>query len=286
MKKNLFPVMLIVLAAMLGAAVYWQWKEGQSSLDELPPIVEEAVAPSEPTGPRYPIPSVSPDSSDTDIQSPDDELVQDPVAPDELTEPSEPMPTLNESSAVVTDKLSGLFGENWVPELFRLDEVIRRFVVTIDNLTNNKLPQQHLLVKPVTGKFLVAGEEDDRVISPDNAARYTPYVQLATHVDTQQLVAMYVQFYPLFQEAYAEIGNPDAYFNDRLVEVIDHLLMTPSVDEPMHLVQPKVFFEYADPDLEALSAGQKVLLRMGNANAEQIKVKLREVRQALTQEQR
>jgi len=47
-------------------------------------------------------------------------------------------------------------------------------------------------------------------------------------------------------------------------------------------VQPKVFYEYADPKLEVLSAGQKILLRMGSANAEQIKAKLREIRQALT----
>jgi hypothetical protein len=44
------------------------------------------------------------------------------------------------------------------------------------------------------------------------------------------------------------------------------------------LTQPRVFYEYADPNLESLSAGQKVLLRMGNANAAQMKKKMREFR--------
>ena len=35
------------------------------------------------------------------------------------------------------------------------------------------------------------------------------------------------------------------------------------------------------PELEALSAGQKTLIRMGNANALRIKAKLREIRKEL-----
>jgi hypothetical protein len=40
-------------------------------------------------------------------------------------------------------------------------------------------------------------------------------------------------------------------------------------------------YEFADPNLEALSAGEKILLRMGAENAAKIKVKLREIRHAL-----
>jgi hypothetical protein len=281
MKNSVFTVLAIVLAAMLGAAAYWQWQDEQSNVVESPAIVAVSPDTEVQSEPRYPIPTVSPDAESAPEALPDEQPATEPL----LSEaPPEPLPTLNTSSAVLTERFSDLFGENWLPDLFRLDEVIRRFVVTVDNLTNSKLPQQHLLVKPVAGVFMITGEGDERTISPDNAARYAPYVKLATRVDTQQLVALYVRFYPLFQEAYAELGKPDAYFNDRLVEVIDHLLLTPSPDEPLRLVQPKVFYEYADPELQALSAGQKVLLRMGSANAEQLKEKLRELRQALTQE--
>ncbi|MBI5040232.1 MAG: DUF3014 domain-containing protein [Gammaproteobacteria bacterium] len=182
----------------------------------------------------------------------------------------------------MTEAFTDLFGAERMRALFTPDELVRRFVVTVDNLPNKKLPRQQLLVKRVTGPFAVTGAADQMTIAPGNAARYAPYVQLAAHTDAQQLVDAYVRFYPLFQEAYAELGVPNAYFNDRLVDVIDHLLDTPTVVEPIHLVQPKVFYEYADPKLEALSAGQKILLRMGSANAKQIRAKLREIRQALT----
>ncbi|MBV8306409.1 MAG: DUF3014 domain-containing protein, partial [Gammaproteobacteria bacterium] len=42
--------------------------------------------------------------------------------------------------------------------------------------------------------------------------------------------------------------------------------------------QPKVFWEYADPNLESRPAGQKLLIRMGPQNARIIKAKLREFR--------
>jgi hypothetical protein len=56
------------------------------------------------------------------------------------------------------------------------------------------------------------------------------------------------------------------------------------VKPPLALVQPKVLYEYADADLQALSAGQKVLLRIGADNAARVKAKLRELRREITRE--
>jgi DUF3014 family protein len=86
---------------------------------------------------------------------------------------------------------------------------------------------------------------------------------------------------PLFQEAYEDLGHPNAVFNTRLIEVIDHLLQTPDVPGPIRLVQPSVYYRYADPRIEALSSGQKLLIRMGPQNAGVIKSKLREIREEL-----
>jgi len=48
------------------------------------------------------------------------------------------------------------------------------------------------------------------------------------------------------------------------------------------LVRPHVLYEYSDPDLEALSSGQKLLLRMGTDNGKKIKDTLRELRGLVT----
>lgn len=274
MRKSLFPVLIVVFAALLGTAAYLEWRAEPGTNIKLPPIVEAPPIATEPVEPRYPIPSAAPEASPA--ATPDENSDQQPARSD-----AERLPELDQSSPVLEEKLSSLADEGWIPELFKRDEIIRRIVVTIDNLPNKKLPRQYVPVNRAEGTFLTAEEEQGRVISPINSARYTPYVQLAENLNAEQLVALYVRFYPLFQEAYAELGNPNAYFNDRLVEVIDHLLTTPTVEGPILVVRPKVFYQYADPELEALSAGQKVLLRMGNTNAEQIKVKLRELRQLL-----
>jgi hypothetical protein len=101
------------------------------------------------------------------------------------------------------------------------------------------------------------------------------------NVDTKKLVAWYVHAYPLFQEAYRQLGYPKGYFNDRLIVVIDNLLDAPELAQPAALTPSKSFYIYADPTLESLSAGQKLLIRTGPANEAKLKVKLREIRSSL-----
>ena len=50
---------------------------------------------------------------------------------------------------------------------------------------------------------------------------------------------------------------------------------------PVKLVRPKVLYQFADPELEGLSAGQKIMVRMGPENAAKVKAKLREIRREL-----
>ena len=59
------------------------------------------------------------------------------------------------------------------------------------------------------------------------------------------------------------------------------MLATPQIEGPIALVRPKVLYEFADPDLETRSAGQKIVLRMGRENALRVKAKLAEIRREL-----
>jgi len=94
------------------------------------------------------------------------------------------------------------------------------------------------------------------------------------------LVMLYQRYYQLFQQAYEENGGAGS-FNDRLVEVIDHLLKTPDVPGPIYLTKPEAVYVFEDPGLEAMTAGQKILVRMGPANAAIVKEKLAEIRSEL-----
>ena len=189
-----------------------------------------------------------------------------------------PLPALSDSDAALREALTESIGGKSLAEIVVFPNLVRRIVATVDNLPRQKVAVR---LRPITGaprQFLVSGSAGSFTLAPNNSARYSAHVGIAEAVATKRLISLYVRFYPLFQQAYQELGYPKGYFNDRLVAVIDDLLAAPEVQEPLRLTQPKVMYEYADPELEALSAGQKILIRMGNTNAARIKAKLRDIR--------
>jgi Protein of unknown function (DUF3014) len=204
--------------------------------------------------------------------------------PIEALEPTaDSLPALPDSDDTVHRAVAALFGKR-LESLVISKDMVRRLVATIDNLSRDHVSAQLMPVKPVSGLTLTTQTDAGVAIARENAARYLPYLRIAQAVPTDQLVALYARFYPLLQQQYEALGYPNGYFNDRLVQVIDHLLATPDVREPLVLVQPRVLYEFADPTLQNLSAGQKILLRMGAENRQEAKAKLREFRQAITAE--
>ncbi len=192
-----------------------------------------------------------------------------------------PLPALADSDSFVLDAVAGLVGNKSLMKFFHTDRVIHNIVATIDNLPGRRAPMHVMPIERAPGTFITAGTESDPVIDPKNAARYAPYVKIAVAVDPKKLVGLYMRLYPLFQQAYEELGYPKKYFNDRLIAVLNELLAAPNIKEPVKLVQPNVFFQYADPDLERRSIGQRIMMRIGNKNEALVKVRLREIRQEL-----
>ena len=204
--------------------------------------------------------------------------VQEPEPEPQPQAPAVPLPALNESDAAIQDALAGLVSREALNQFLVPGDVIRRIVATVDNLPREKLAVRLWPILPTTGKFLPSGQEGNRTLNPENYARYAPIVRLVAAIDTKKLASVYLRYYPLFQQAYVELGYPSKQFNGRLLEVIDHLLAAPEVKGPVKLVQPAVYFKFADAKLESLSTGQKTLIRVGPDNAAIIKAKLREFR--------
>jgi hypothetical protein len=192
-----------------------------------------------------------------------------------------PLPPLDESDPDMLGGLTEVFGQRAVSEYLVPERILRNIVVTIDNVPRQQMALNQRPIKPTSGDFVTAGPEEAMVLAPENYARYEPFTALVRTIDAKTVVSLYRGMEPLFQQAYEELGHPDAEFDDRLIEVIEHLLTTPNPTGEIRLVQPSVLYRYTDERLEKLSAGQKLLIRMGPENAGIIKAKLREIQAEL-----
>ena len=205
-----------------------------------------------------------------------------PATPGVPLAPLQPsLPALDNSDALARDSIVALIGRKAFDERVAPDQLIRRIVATVDNLPRPTASRHKMPLDPVPGAFAASGTADEPQVDVANFARYEPFVRVMESLDARALVYSYVRAYPLFQRAYEELGYPGKHFNDRLVQAIDDMLGAPQIDAPIKLVRPRVLYEYADPDLEARSAGQKIVMRMGGANAARVKAKLREIRREI-----
>ena len=245
--------LLVALLAAIAGAGYYFWQEHQPA--RRAPVL---------SGPRPPV--------EAPPAEPEKPAIRHPV-PEEAG-PEKPLPALDQSDATIGELAAGLAGKKAFEAFVSPKDLIRRIVITVDSLPRKIAPMRMRAVRPVPGRFAPGA---------GNRSRYAAHVKLFESLDALALVQGYAKLYPLFQSAYVELGYPDAYFNDRLVEAIDDMLAAPELKNPPELVQPKVLYQYADPGLEGRSAGQKILMRLGGENAAKVKAKLREIRRELTQ---
>ncbi|USI99506.1 DUF3014 domain-containing protein [Xanthomonas prunicola] len=267
-KSSLWPWLLAV--PVIAGAAWWLFGGPPGTEATLPaPItrtanaVAAAVSPQPAPAssePRHPVPAASADAADAAI------------------------PALAQSDDAAWQALLALVKDDAALSIVLRKHLIERVVVMIDNLTQPSISRRALVLQPVPGELQVSSAGDRQVIDQTNAARYAPYVAAFTSVDAQSMARSYVRFYPLFQQAYADLGAPDRYFNDRVIDVIDHLLRTPEPKQPIELQRDeRGRYRFTDASLEALSVGQKALLRLGPTQAAAVKAQLQRIRTTLLQ---
>ena len=262
--KKVIPFLLLI--TLFAGAAWYSFMKPSDPVSELPPAQ---------------VAQVSPATQQATPPPPEDSVVVEPVVelePEVI--PAEPLPTLYESDPEVTGALADIAGAGPLAEYLVMDQVISRVVASIDSLTSRQVPVHINPIKPAGEKFIIDPEGERLVLSPRNFARYDGYVALLQSVDTGSLMTFYQRYSPLFQQAWEENGGTGS-FNDRLLEVIDDLLEAPDVAGPVYLTKYEAVYLFEVPELEAMTAGQKVLVRMGSVNASVVKEKLMEVRAQL-----
>ena len=265
---------VVAAALALGAAWWFGWRPAHAPAPQ--PAADTAAPASAPAAvPSAPLAQASAPDNPVDVLAP----------------PDTDLPPLADSDTMVAQALRDLLGAQRVASMLQLDGFVRRAVVTVDNLARPSAPARLWPVQPAPGRFEVTGPADapTQTIAPANAARYHAFVAFAENVPLDAAVKLYARLYPLAQTAYEDLGYPGQSFNNRLVAVLDDLLATPVPSQPVAVqltqvkgdipsTRPWVRYEYADPALQALSSGQKMLVRMGPDNARRLKAVMAELR--------
>ena len=192
------------------------------------------------------------------------------------------LPRLNDSDSFVAEKISELSSGTSLLGYLVDEQLVRRAVVLVENISRGQYPQTALPYKPIVEEMQVSSD-DGRLFTME-AASYTRFdaaVAAFVALDTEQTVGLYRLLSPLLQQAYAEIGFRDAEFEQALIKAIDAVLSAPESEGPLQLVKPSVMYLYADTRLEELANMNKQLIRLGPENSARLKAKLREFKQAL-----
>ncbi|MBB3227248.1 hypothetical protein FHW69_001849 [Luteibacter sp. Sphag1AF] len=252
---------VVILAAVGAAWLIWQKEKAaspSSTAVTLPSSSSTATAAQSPTGIQHPI-NEAPAGAST-------------VA----------LPPLESSDSAVLASLLAMAGDDALKTLLVPEHIVPRIVATVDALPKQSVGLNLLPLRTPTGSFVASHDDNGQaVLSEHNGERYATYLYVAKRMNPKAVVSWYKRYYPLFQQSYRDLGYADGYFNDRLVAVIDHLLAAPEPHGPVALVHPKAAYEFADPSLQSLSAGQKFMIRLGPAGEAQMKSTLRAIREGV-----
>lgn len=275
------PVVIVLILAV-GAYYYLNVYQKEQ--------VESAAATSvlPETPPALPVQS-PPERSEAETES---GLVNEPLqTPLEAPVQNEVQVLDDEQAKAIAEDL---VGEDRVRNYLLTEGLMAKLVAMVDALGSDQVPGNIIPVVGPGGEVLVTSNGVSETINPEtglpeplylfdpvNFQRYTPQVDVLEAIDMTVLVENYNLYYPQLQQAYRELGYPNGSFEERLLEVISELLATPEPQEPVVLVKPEAFYQFVNPDYEALSAGQKILLRSGPSNAARIKAVLSELQSAI-----
>jgi hypothetical protein len=282
--SRLPSVLLVVALAALTAFLGWRYFQPEPVT--LSPLETQATSPA--LAPAAPIPPAE------EAAAAETPVVENPIealAPETPSEAPAALPALDDADTFVNEQLATLFSRKDLLTYLQLDGFVRKSVATVDNLARAQAASRLWPMNPAPQRFSTqVGDGGVETIHPANSQRYAPMVRLIESVDSAQAVAVYRSLYPLFQQAYEDLGFPNGYFNDRLVQVMDHLISAPVPDQAPAValvevkgsvpsLRPWVRYEYVDADLQAQSAGRKILMRIGADNQRRLQAKLKDLRQ-------
>lgn len=155
------------------------------------------------------------------------------------------------------------------------ERLLERLVSTINSLDGDPVPLRFRPLVHVPGLPLLDEDGEARRLPEDSDPRYRRYRALFDRLDAVELAELFDRYEPALEQAWQDLGEHAGQpFRVRLIEVLEHLAGFDLPAERPRVHQPEVLYEYIDPQLERLSWGRKVLIRIGPEHAPEVQRKL------------
>ena len=262
MERNIIIVVVLIVAVAFGALIWWK----HSSSTETTPAPLPAQQSSPAAQEQPPVPEPAPEV--------------------ETAPPETPLPALDDADATIRGEVLAASGttatDSTLATWLGQDDLVRRFAVLANNAAKGEYPWRQLGFLAPAERLPVIVDDDGRVeIDPKGYARFDRFVDTVTSVPPDAAAALAKRYSPLIVQALGELGEGETDAIATLRAGIDEALATPVIDGPIELNQPKVFYQFADPEIEGLPPLQKQLLRMGPENVKRLQAYLTEVKKAL-----
>lgn len=267
-------LLLIIVAALAGGAYYYfQLQRDQGSTAVVADKAADSAAPTVAAATR----------ETQDLPYPVLDAIENAqsVSPKPSFNLPQTLPAVDESDAPLLQQLNAGLSNTSLLDRAALNDLARKFVAFTYALAAGDVDYRALPLLPLKSSFSVIGSKETLRLNPASYERYDAYAQAFSHLDVERSIAVYRFFWPLFNELFTQYGEPNKNLHSELLQAVKLLQDTPTLAEPPRLIRQTVYYQFADPKLEALPGAQRQLMRMGPENTRLIKEKLRELSLAL-----
>ncbi len=220
-----------------------------------------------------------PQNQGNDIESIDQQseigVTENTQLPDADPKEAVTLPALEHSDAVFKQDVLSL--SPGFSELLNVEGIIKRWVVVINDFSQNQRPYKHFRYFKLSSPFRVETDQTGIYMAERSYQRYDFLASAVHAVDVEKAVSLLWKYRPLLQQAFSEFGYPEEYqVEDIIKKAVSNVLQAPVIESRIKLIKPSVRYKFAEKHLESLSPVQKQMIRMGPENTRIIQAKLRQ----------
>ena len=191
------------------------------------------------------------------------------------------LPPLDETDALVRHMVEKLSTHPAVAAWLTTNGLLLNFVVVTSRIAGGVTPVAELKAVGPIARVRPRKAGDDLFIDPASYRRYDRYAAAVSSLDARGTARLYTTLKPRITEAHERVAPNGGEFDRVLERAIIEMLEVPVVEGNVELVPHGTVYAFADERLQALTAAQKQLLRMGPQNVRIVQAKLREIASAL-----